>query len=106
MKIYVDFDDCLCETGRFFPGLVAKLFGKNIPYEDMRYFDLQKSFSLTEDQYVRMMTEAHRPESLLAFEETEGASETINGWIDRGYDVSIITRSPGRTYGSATTSGS
>jgi len=98
MNIYVDFDDCLCETGRFFPGLVAKLFGKDIPYENMRYFDLQKSFSLTEEEYVRMMTEAHRPESLLAFEETRGASETINAWLDSGYDVSIITGRPYSAY--------
>lgn len=98
MKIYVDFDDCLCETGRIFPGLVTKLFGKHIPYEDLRYFELQKAFSLTEDQYMRMMTEAHRPASLLAIEETKGASETINGWLDRGYDVSIITGRPGSAY--------
>ena len=98
MNIYVDFDDCLCETGRYFPGLAAKLFGKDIPYEAIRHFDLQKSFSLTEDQYVRMMTEAHRPESLLSFEETEGASETINAWIDSGYGVSIITGRPASAY--------
>ena len=55
MNIYVDFDDCLCETGRYFPGLVAKLFGKNIPYEEMRYFDLQESFSLTDEQYAGMV---------------------------------------------------
>lgn len=31
MNIYVDFDDCLCETGRYFSELVAKMYGKNIP---------------------------------------------------------------------------
>ena len=74
MNIYVDFDDCLCETGRYFSGLVAEMYGKNIPYEDIRYFDLQKSFSLTDEQYEQMMIEAHRPASLLSFAETPGAS--------------------------------
>ena len=51
MNIYVDFDDCLCETGRNFSGLVAEMYGKDIPYEEIRYFDLQKTFSLTDEQY-------------------------------------------------------
>ena len=33
MRIYVDFDDCLCETGRAFSKLVLKMFNKHIPYE-------------------------------------------------------------------------
>ena len=48
MNIYVDFDDCLCETGRAFAGLAAELFGKNVPYEEMRDFNLQKAFDLTD----------------------------------------------------------
>lgn len=98
MNIYVDFDDCLCETARHFSGLAAKLFGTNVPYENINFFNLQKSFSLTEDQYVYMMTEAHKPEVLLAYEETPGASDTVNGWIDAGHDVSIITGRPYSTY--------
>ena len=74
MNIYVDFDDCLCESGRHFSRLAAELFGKNVPYEDMRDFDLQKSFSLTDEQFMRLMAEGHRPEELLAYEETPGAS--------------------------------
>ena len=98
MNIYVDFDDCLCETGRYFSGLVAEMYGKNIPYEDIRYFDLQKSFSLTDEQYEQMMIEAHRPASLLSFAETPGASKTINSWLDKGLDVSIITGRPYSAY--------
>lgn len=98
MNIYVDFDDCLCETGRYFPRLVAELFGKDIPYEDIRYFDLQKSFSLTDEQFERMMTEAHRPEILLSYEETPGASRAINSWIEQGHHVSVITGRPARSY--------
>ena len=94
MKIYVDFDDCLCETARHFSGLVKELFGKDVPYEDIKYFNLQKSFLLTEEQYEYMMIEGHKPEVLLSYEETPRATETVNGWIDSGYDVSVITGRP------------
>lgn len=96
--MYVDFDDCLCETGRFFPGLVQEMFGKSVPYEDIRYFNLQQSFSLTDEQYKQMMLRAHQPEALLSFAETAGASQTINHWLDSGHDVSIITGRPYSAY--------
>ena len=94
MNIYVDFDDCLCETARHFSGLARELFGTNVPYEDINFFNLQKSFSLTDEQYECMMTEAHKPEVLLSYEETHGASDTVNGWLDEGHDISIITGRP------------
>ena len=46
MNIYVDFDDCLCETARYFADFAADFFGLNVPYEQIKYFNLQKSFSL------------------------------------------------------------
>ena len=103
MKIYVDFDDCLCETARYFSGIASELFGKNVPYEKINFFNLQKSFSLTDEQYKQIMTEGHKPEVLLAFEEKPGASGTINSWIDKGYDVSVITGRPYSAYPSSRT---
>jgi len=35
MRIYVDFDDCLCETGRAFSKLVLEMFNKNVPYDQI-----------------------------------------------------------------------
>ena len=98
MKIYVDFDDCLCETARSFSGLAAEMFGKNVPYERIRYFDLYKSFDLNKDQFERFMIRGHQPEVLLSYEETPGASAVINEWIDCGHEVSIITGRPYSTY--------
>ncbi len=98
MNIYVDFDDCLCETALNFSKLVGEMFGKEVPYEKIGYFDLQKSFSLTKEQYDEMMIEGHRPEVLLSYKETPGASETINKWIDNGWNVSIITGRPYSAY--------
>lgn len=98
MKIYIDYDDCLCETARNFSLLVKELFGLDVPYEDIRYFNLQKSFSLTDEKYEEMMIKAHSPEVLLSYDETPGAAATVNGWIDKGHDVSIITGRPFSAY--------
>lgn len=98
MNIYVDFDDCLCETARYFSGLVAEMFGLDIPYEKIKYFNLQQSFSLTDEEYDKMMIHAHQPEVLLSYDETPGAVETINSWIDQGHDVKIITGRPFSAY--------
>ena len=94
MNIYVDFDDCLCETARYFSKLAGELFGLNIPYEQIRYFNLQKSFSLTDEQYDEMMIKGHTPEVLLSYDETPGAIEAINSWLDNGHNVKIITGRP------------
>ena len=98
MNIYVDFDDCLCETGRAFAGLAANMFGKNIPYEQMGHFNLQKSFSLTDEEYDRLLVKGHEPEVLLSFEETPGASRVIREWIAGGHHVSVITGRPFNSY--------
>ena len=98
MNIYLDFDDCLCETAKHFSQLVARLFGKDIPYEKIHNFDLQKSFSLTDEQYEHMMIEGHTPEVLLSYDETPGAIKTINEWLEKGHDVSIITGRPSSAY--------
>lgn len=94
MNIYVDFDDCLCETARHFSGLAKDMFGTNVPYENINFFNLQKSFSLTDKQYEDMMAEAHKPEILLSYAETPGAANTLNSWVDEGHDVSVITGRP------------
>lgn len=94
MNIYVDFDDCLCETARHFSGLAKDMFGTNVPYENINFFNLQKSFSLTDIQYEDMMAEAHKPEILLSYAETPGAADTLNSWVDEGHDVSVITGRP------------
>ncbi len=99
MNIYVDFDDCLCETARAFSVLARDLFGKDIPYEEMRYFNLQKTFDLTDEEYELLLIKGHEPDLLMAFDETPGASAVINEWIGTGHNVSIITGRPFNAYG-------
>lgn len=94
MKIYVDFDDCLCETAKAFSGIAERMFGKIVPYEKIQFFNLQDSFKLTDEEYEQLMIEGHRPEVLLSYEETPGASNVINEWIDQKHEVFIITGRP------------
>ena len=47
MKIYVDFDDCLCETARAFTDIEKKLFGTD---KKPRYIHLYHSSSLEADE--------------------------------------------------------
>ena len=98
MKIYVDFDDCLCETARAFSKLGMEMFGRNVPYEDIRFFELDKSFSLNDEQFEQFMIRGHQPDVLLSYEETPGASSVINEWLSRGHDVSVITGRPFSAY--------
>lgn len=94
MRFYVDFDDCLCETARAFSSLAAELFGKNVPYEEIRYFELDKTFDLDSTQFDQLMIRGHLPEVLLSFEETPGASRVLREWVSRGHEVSVITGRP------------
>ena len=98
MKIYVDYDDCLCETARAFTGIADRLFGRKVPYEEVRFFSLKDSFMLNDEEYEQLMIEGHRPEVLLSYDETPGASRVLNEWIDRGYEVSVITGRPFSAY--------
>ncbi len=94
MKIYIDFDDVICETAVFFTKLAKDLFDIDVPYREVQFFNLQKSFDLSDKQYDELMRAGHFPENLLAYEETPGASEVINKWVDAGHEVMVITGRP------------
>ncbi len=98
MNIYVDFDDCLCETGRAFSRLACEMFGTDVPYEEMHDFNLQKAFGLKDEQYDQLLAKGHEPDQLLSYEETPGASLAISGWIQCGWHVSVITGRPYSAY--------
>ena len=98
MKIYIDFDDVICETAKNFTVLAGRLFGIGLPYREVRFFDLQKAFGISREQYERLMEEGHKSETLLSYRETPGASRVINKWIDEGHEVSVITGRPFDVY--------
>lgn len=99
MKIYIDFDDVICETAVFFTKAAKELFGIDVPYKQVQFFNLQKTFDLTDKQYNELMRVGHIESNLLAYEETKGASDIINKWVDEGHDVRVITGRPFEAYG-------
>ena len=98
MKIYIDFDDVICETAKCFTKIAKDLFDIDVPYREVQFFNLQKSFDLSDKQYDELMRAGHVPETLLSYEETPDASKIINKWIDAGHEVSIITGRPFDSY--------
>lgn len=98
MRIYIDFDDVICETARYFTKLAKELFGIDLPYSQVQFFNLKKTFDLNDEQYEELMRAGHTPQHLLAYEETPGAVKTINKWMDEGHEVSVITGRPFDSY--------
>ena len=50
------------------------------------------------EQYDELMKVGHIPENLLDYEETPGASEVINKWVDEGHEVFVVTGRPFDSY--------
>lgn len=98
MKIYIDFDDVICETAKYFTILAAELFGVRVPYSEVQFFNLQKTFELEDTQYAELMRVGHTAEKLLAYEETPEASRTIQRWLEEGHEIFIITGRPFEAY--------
>lgn len=98
MRIYIDFDDVICETARYFTKIAKELFGIELPYNQVQFFNLKKTFDLNDEQYEELMRVGHFPENLLAYEETPEAAATINKWIDEGHEVYVITGRPFNAY--------
>ena len=78
--------------------LVYELFGRNVPYEDIRFFELKSSFFLTDEEFEQMMIKAHTPEVFLSYEETPEAAKTVSEWIEEGHEVYVITGRPYSAY--------
>ena len=98
MRVYIDFDDVICETAKHFCCIAKELFDIDLPYQEVQFFNLKKSFDLDDAQYEDLMKAGHLPQTLLAYEETPGASEIINKWVDEGHEVSIVTGRPFDSY--------
>ena len=68
MKIYIDFDDVICETAKYFTKIAKELFDIDVPYQQVQFFNLQKTFDLNDTQYEELMKAGHLPENLLSYE--------------------------------------
>ena len=95
--IYVDMDDVICATCRGMLELLEKEFHRSVAYEDVREFDLSKSFRMSPDEIETFMTRVHQPDILSALAPLPGAVETIAGWVAAGCRVNVMTGRPPST---------
>ncbi len=94
MRIYVDFDDVLCETARALSSAAQELFGRSVPYEEITVFDLRHAFSLSGDEIEHLMDIAHEIEFLEQLEPTPGAVEALTHLREGGHEVVLVTGRP------------
>lgn len=97
MRIYVDFDDVLCETARRLSVLARTMFGRDVPYRRIAAFDLHVAFGLREDQYMALMSRAHCDAELAALRATDGMARSLGGLVARGHEVVVVTGRPPHT---------
>jgi hypothetical protein len=94
MRIYVDFDDVLCETARALSTLAWDMFRRDVPYTQIPDFNLEVSFGLDKNQFVAMMARVHEPDFLLSLAPTDGGGDCLLAWMRAGHDVVIVTGRP------------
>lgn len=98
MRIYCDMDDILCETAASLCRLASARFGAHVAYADVRDFDLQKSFGLTDGQMRDFMRAAHEPSCLLSYPATPGAVAGLQALATAGHAVEIVTGRPASSH--------
>lgn len=94
MRVYVDFDDVLCETARTLSGLAHEMFGREVPYEQITRFNLQLAFHLDATQIDALMRRAHESPFLLSLPPAPGAEEGLRRLAAAGHTVCIVTGRP------------
>ena len=99
MKIYVDFDDVLCETARRLALLASEMFGRRVPYGEISCFNLQRAFSLDDRQIEALMDRAHEVDFLSTLAPCPGGVETLRDLLAAGHLPTIVTGRPAFSYG-------
>lgn len=95
--IYVDMDDVISETCRSFLRLLRSEFGRRVDFEDVKAFDLTRSFDMSFDELEVFMERAHQPDVLAGMTPMPGALETLAGWGRDGYRIEVMTGRPPST---------
>ena len=96
-RIYVDFDDVLCETARLLMDIASREFGRDLVFEQIRTFDIGKAFDLENHEVRRVMNLLHDPELLISLDPMVGARESLVRWAENGARVDIVTGRPPMT---------
>lgn len=93
-SIYIDMDDVLAESNQTFLRILERDFEKKVAYSQITTFDLQKSFGLSDAEYVRFFDCIHQPDEMMQHTPVAGSRETLRLWHENGYKISILTGRP------------
>jgi hypothetical protein len=83
-RVYIDFDDVLCETALGFTDIVRDAFGRDVAFDDIHSFDLWKAFDLTRDEYEHLMVLGHKDDFLGTLVAIPGARDVLHAWREAG----------------------
>ena len=98
MRVYVDFDDVLSETAWSLSRLVGELFGRDVPYDQIRVFNLQVAFSLSDGEIAELMRRAHEDAFLAGMPAVPGAVEGVRALCRAGHALTVVTGRPDFSY--------
>ena len=98
MRIYIDFDDVLCETARHLSDMARTLYSRDVPYEAISVFNLQEAFALSDAEIKDLMDQAHRTEFLARLDPAPGGIEAIRTLEAHGHDLAIVTGRPATSH--------
>lgn len=96
-RIYVDIDDVLSETIECLIDLLEVIHERRIDVEDVRHFDLQKSFGLARHEISEFMDRAHADEVIESIAPAEGAAKILSDWAGEDHEVMLVTGRPPST---------
>src|SRR4051812_17340764 len=97
-RIYVDMDDVLCETAQMWLAISEREFGKTVPYDQLKTFEIGDACGLEADEIQKLIRLAHHPEELLAMSPIGEAISVLNEWAKTGRRIAIVTGRPPSTY--------
>jgi uncharacterized HAD superfamily protein len=96
-RIYVDIDDVLSETIECLIDLLEVTHERRIAVEDVRHFDLEKSFGLEQHEIEAFMERAHADDVIESIPPTAGAAEILSDWAGAAHEVMLVTGRPPST---------
>lgn len=97
-RIYVDIDDVLCETADALRAVIARDFGRKVPFERIHSFNIGVSFDLTPEQVEQVMDTLHTPGFLRGLQVMQGALDVLTQWAASGYEITVVTGRPPSCY--------
>jgi hypothetical protein len=98
MRIYIDFDDVLCETARHLSDMARDLFARDVPYEAISVFNLKEAFALSDGEIEDLMEQAHNTEFLMRLTPTPGGLDAVRALEASGHDLDIVTGRPASSH--------